>query len=156
MANRCRGERIAQCRTLLAPESPQQTTPAPKGDPPTRRCRLCGGNIEVVDGSCPATYHAVAPADGVKPTPPSASILLASPTGRGAWMSEVCPHGPDPTNPGDSPCYQTANQRLRVRTTGARPATCSNSKHPAQYQNPLRNAYLSLPRPPQPQATPLG
>ena len=48
MANRCRGERIAQCRALLAAEPPQ-TTPPPKGDAPARRCPRCGGNIEVVE-----------------------------------------------------------------------------------------------------------
>src|SRR5215471_2592242 len=53
MANRCRGERIAQCRALLDAESPPQTTPAPKGDPPARLCPLCGGNIEVVERIVP-------------------------------------------------------------------------------------------------------
>ena len=53
MANRCSGERIAQCRALLAAESPQRDTPALKGDPPARRCPLCGGNIEVVERIVP-------------------------------------------------------------------------------------------------------
>jgi hypothetical protein len=93
MANLCRGERITHCRALLAAESPQQTTPAPKRDAPVRRCPLCGGNIEVIEMIVPATYHAAGPADGVKRILLSASTLLAGHTGRGARMSEVCPHG---------------------------------------------------------------
>ena len=48
MANRCRRERAAQCRALLAAEEPHSSSPATNGDAPPRRCPLCGGDIEVV------------------------------------------------------------------------------------------------------------
>jgi len=49
MANRCRGERAALCRALLAAESPAPVS-APATDPPrARRCPVCGGVIEVVE-----------------------------------------------------------------------------------------------------------
>jgi hypothetical protein len=56
MAHRCRGQRIAQCRALLAAQPPQHTTPAPKADAPARRCPLCGGVIEVVERTVPRNF----------------------------------------------------------------------------------------------------
>ena len=46
MANRCRGELAAQCRTLLAAEPPPE--PA-NGNTGGRRCPMCGSSIEVVE-----------------------------------------------------------------------------------------------------------
>lgn len=49
MANRCRGERAALCRELLATEPPVPVT-ATAADPSRgRKCPLCGGVIEVVE-----------------------------------------------------------------------------------------------------------
>jgi hypothetical protein len=49
MANRCRGERAALCRTLLAAAPPAPVT-ATTADPPRgRKCPVCGGAIEVVE-----------------------------------------------------------------------------------------------------------
>jgi|SRR5215471_7905151 len=49
MANRCRSERVALCRALLAPE-PQAPVTATATEPPRgRRCPVCGGVIEVVE-----------------------------------------------------------------------------------------------------------
>ncbi|HEY2011916.1 MAG TPA: IS91 family transposase [Bryobacteraceae bacterium] len=48
MANRCRAERAALCRTLLDAEpSPSPTSPA--NPAPARQCPFCGGTIEVVE-----------------------------------------------------------------------------------------------------------
>jgi hypothetical protein len=46
MANRCRGELAAQCRTLLAAEPPPE--PA-NGNTGGRWCPMCGSSIEVVE-----------------------------------------------------------------------------------------------------------
>lgn len=49
MANRCRGERAALCRALLAAE-PVESVAAIATDPARgRRCPVCGGIIEVVE-----------------------------------------------------------------------------------------------------------
>jgi Putative transposase/Transposase zinc-binding domain len=45
MANRCRRVCVAQCRALLAVE----VHPTPNTDPPSRRCPLCGGTVEVTE-----------------------------------------------------------------------------------------------------------
>jgi len=48
MANRCRRERVAQCRALLAarPEpAPSERAEASSG----RRCPLCGGPVETIE-----------------------------------------------------------------------------------------------------------
>jgi hypothetical protein len=49
MANRCRGQRAAQCRALLGAEPPPQAV----DDAPARRCPFCGGVIEVVERIVP-------------------------------------------------------------------------------------------------------
>ena len=50
MANRCRRQRAAQCRVLLAAEPPPPVT---SSDAPARRCPSCGGAIEVVERIVP-------------------------------------------------------------------------------------------------------
>lgn len=45
MANRCRRQRAAECRALLAAE-PLLATAA---EPPARRCPFCGGAVEVIE-----------------------------------------------------------------------------------------------------------
>ena len=49
MANRCRGERAALCRALLATERAEPVTATATDQPPQRRCPVCGGAIEVVE-----------------------------------------------------------------------------------------------------------
>jgi len=51
MANRCRRQRTAQCRALLAAEPSQPHLAAP-----ARRCPLCGGAIEVVEMIIPREF----------------------------------------------------------------------------------------------------
>jgi hypothetical protein len=46
MANRCRGQRAAQCRALLSVEPVSAVVPAA---PPARHCPFCGGAVEVVE-----------------------------------------------------------------------------------------------------------
>jgi len=48
MANRCRRERTAQCRALLAAE-PSEASPQRAEAAPGRRCPLCGGPVEIVE-----------------------------------------------------------------------------------------------------------
>ena len=50
MANRCRRQRAAQCRALLAVEPPPPVT---NSDASARRCPSCGGAIEVVERIVP-------------------------------------------------------------------------------------------------------
>ena len=45
MANRCRRQRAAECRALLAAESLLATA----AEPPARRCPFCGGAVEVIE-----------------------------------------------------------------------------------------------------------
>jgi hypothetical protein len=53
MANRCRRERAALCRTLLGQEAEQlQLAPANTGTP-SRQCPFCGGVVEVVERIVP-------------------------------------------------------------------------------------------------------
>jgi len=61
MANRCRREKVAQCRALLAAEPQEQIPPAQPavercGNEPKRRCPACGGGIEVVEIIVPAEW----------------------------------------------------------------------------------------------------
>lgn len=49
MANRCRGERAALCRALLAPEAAEPVTATATDPPRGRKCPICGGIIEVVE-----------------------------------------------------------------------------------------------------------
>jgi hypothetical protein len=55
MANRCRCERAAQCRVLLAAEEPGPSSPT-SADPPRMQCPFCGGNIEVVEVIVPREF----------------------------------------------------------------------------------------------------
>jgi hypothetical protein len=45
MANRCRRQRAAECRALLGMDAPQPASEAAH----VRRCRFCGGVVEVVE-----------------------------------------------------------------------------------------------------------
>ena len=49
MANRCRGERAALCRALLAAESVDPVTATATDQPRGRKCPVCGGVVEVVE-----------------------------------------------------------------------------------------------------------
>jgi len=49
MANRCRRERAALCRTLLGQEPASSETTPPPHSPPSRRCPFCGGVVEVIE-----------------------------------------------------------------------------------------------------------
>jgi hypothetical protein len=49
MANRCRRERAALCRALLATGSPVPVTATVTDPPRGRRCPACGGVIEMVE-----------------------------------------------------------------------------------------------------------
>jgi hypothetical protein len=49
MANRCRGERVALCRALLAAEAAQPVTETPSAAAPSRQCPFCGGVVEVIE-----------------------------------------------------------------------------------------------------------
>jgi hypothetical protein len=54
MANRCRRQCAALCRTLLGeeaaqPAAPQPAAPSPEKNSPGRRCPLCGGVVEVIE-----------------------------------------------------------------------------------------------------------
>jgi putative transposase/transposase-like zinc-binding protein len=66
MANRCRGERVARCRTLLAAEAPPSPSPT-KGDPPRRRCPFCGGDIEAVEVMVPREFSRRRPSQRREP-----------------------------------------------------------------------------------------
>ncbi len=49
IATRCRRERAALCRTLLAAEPPQPGVSSSNSAPTSRRCPSCGGPVEVVE-----------------------------------------------------------------------------------------------------------
>jgi len=49
MANRCRSERSALCRTLLGQETPRPAVMPASAPGPLRRCPFCGGAVEVVE-----------------------------------------------------------------------------------------------------------
>lgn len=49
MANRCRRERAALCRVLLAAEPAEAVAATPADRPRGRKCPVCGGVIEVVE-----------------------------------------------------------------------------------------------------------
>jgi hypothetical protein len=55
MANRCRHERAARCRALLAVEAPALAPPTAKASP-RRRCPQCGGEIETVEIILPREF----------------------------------------------------------------------------------------------------
>jgi len=56
MANRCRRERAALCRTLLGQETePSAMTPTSDA-PPNRRCPFCGGVVEVIEMIVPREF----------------------------------------------------------------------------------------------------
>jgi hypothetical protein len=52
MANRCRRQRAALCRALLG-EPAALAEPATQDAPPSRRCPLCGGPVEVIETLIP-------------------------------------------------------------------------------------------------------
>jgi hypothetical protein len=49
MANRCRTQRAAQCRALLAAEAAQVTPPVATQAASPRPCPLCGGELTVME-----------------------------------------------------------------------------------------------------------
>jgi hypothetical protein len=154
MANRCRSERIVQRRALLAAEAPEPIAPTRSCEAPKEVVRSAAEISKQLRFSSPAGYHAFDRTDGVNRTVLKGSILLASHAGRGARIGNVCPQG--------RRVWQDHGTAHRISPNHA---FHSHPKPPhgcifpipwptRKYQNPLRNTYPCLPRPPQTQAAP--
>jgi len=56
MANRCRRQCAALCRTLLEADEPAPSEPEAVREAPARRCPFCGGPVEVVEMIVPREF----------------------------------------------------------------------------------------------------
>jgi hypothetical protein len=65
---------------------------------------------------------------------------------------EVCPHGPSYAEPGHSPSHGAAICRFPARRIDIIVRIHVLPSCFSEYQNPIRNPYVLLPRPPQTQA----
>ena len=149
MANRCRRQRAAQCRALLAAEPPP---PVNSNDVPARRCPSCGAQSRWWRGSFRAIYHVAGHAEDVNLIALRASFLLTGHAGRGARIPGVCLHADRFRESSESADHGPAKRgHEALRTTPFYcPQRLCNSYY--EYQNPIRNTYPPVPRPPRTQA----
>jgi hypothetical protein len=98
------------------------------------------------------SFHVGGPAKDVNRTPRRAVLFLTGHAGRGAWTRDVClrdrTSAPQPTYNS----HQHSDGRSILPSQALLSGLWDVRELSAQYQNPVRNPYPSVPRPPQTQA----
>jgi hypothetical protein len=84
--------------------------------------------------------------------PAKKTLFLASPAGRNARTFEVCSSGRTYATLIDSPRSGATPRRFQAHPTDPQSAVSALPGLLSKYQNPFRNPYGLLPRPPQTQA----